>query len=166
MGLLENLNVAIWLTLYFYWAVLVQSNLKAVVDVLLTNFDEELLHHIGLLTTFFPCFLVICKKILKRYPLCKGLRAPRISFFACSRPQTNDQRALWMRSQHLTRKGRRCRKISHPQMVWRKSAFRGSHKNGTGGHNGSVSSSKDPRSWKETLTTTPKCHKTIVINTN
>lgn len=41
--------------------------------------------------------------------------------------------------------------------------FKGSHKNGTGGHSGSSSSSESPRSRKETLATTLTCHKTRVI---
>lgn len=136
------------------------------VEILLSNSDKGLPYHIGFLTIFFPCFLIICKKNFKRLPLCEGLWGPRISFFTCSQPQANDQCALWMRSQLYKGKLGRCRKISSPWMVWSKSVFKGSHKNGPSGHNGSVSLSKDPKSWKETLTTAPKCHKTIVINTN
>ena len=51
----------------------------------------------------FLAFWSFARKILRGTPLCKGLRAPRISFFTCFRPQTNDQCNLWMRNQHFTR---------------------------------------------------------------
>lgn len=76
---------------------------RVTVDIILTVFDRRTSYHIGFLTTFFPCFLAICKKNFKRHPLCKGLRAPRISFLTWFKPQKNDQCNLWMRSQHFTR---------------------------------------------------------------
>lgn len=64
MGLLKKIKYIYLAYMGFLLGIVGPEQFK----IVLTNSDEGFPHHIGLLTTFFPCFLAICKKKRKKAP--------------------------------------------------------------------------------------------------